>query len=223
MKVETTFHREYGSFVRDTGVGETPTPTSAHMRGEDAEQGFLCQSRHRSRRPLNPTASHRLERGAFYDCPCLKEFIFQMKTHAPHGEIERYREDMRLLLIVLLIAPMVRAQDNSKSPPSGTPCANPEMQEQINRLQQLVQQLQSRVEALEKEHGNRRPHVPSYRRVSESRIRCNARVALYSIPHLPPLQTTSQLRPPHAAAAATASTAKTQPHGRFRVFLTEQH
>ncbi len=132
-----------------------------------------------------------------------------MKTHAPHGEIERYREDMRLLLIVLLIAPMVRAQDNSKSPPSGTPCANPEMQEQINRLQQLVQQLQSRVEVLEKEHGNAAPMTPSSAAsASQGTPVQPASPATHPAPAAVAHSVTTT--PTSMAPATTATTAKTQ-------------
>lgn len=83
------------------------------------------------------------------------------ETQAPPAEVRRYCEDMRLLLIVLLIAPMLRAQDDLKSPPPGSPCPSPEMQQQINQLQQLVQQLQSRVDALEKERGAAAPTAPA--------------------------------------------------------------
>ena len=151
--MENTYRRDHAFSDLAAGAWDIPIPASARKRdaGVKTNRSLLMKAQISIR--LNLGASHGSDRSAIYHYQDSKEFILQAKTQVPPAEVQRYCEDMRLLLIVLLIAPMLRAQDNQKSPPPETPCTNPEMQEQINQLQKLVQQLQSRVETLEKEHG----------------------------------------------------------------------
>lgn len=160
-------------------------------------------------RSLNPDAFHRSEMGAFDRCQNMKEFILRVKTQAPQAQVQRYCEDMRLLLIVLLIAPMLRAQENLKSPSPDNPCTNPEMQEEINRLQQLVQQLQSRVEALEKEHGTAVPTTPATAASANPGTAVEP-AAPSSHPALSAVANSAASTPAPTTSASTASTSKTQ-------------
>ena len=107
-----------------------------------------------------------------------------------------------LLFAVLWVTATAHAQS--------TPQTTEQLQQQVQQLQKLVQQLQSRVDALEKEHGKTPPPVPPTAASANQ-----GSVATPAAPSTHPAPATAAnnvaATPNPAAAAATASTANTQP------------